>query len=1336
MFFRWRNKTEKGQVGLILIFLVAVALIIYAVTMNAGAMSRSKTLVTIAANTGASFMASSMASYGQKMLKDQLGGHKRKCASTSLLAMVISFVIAVIIVVVTWGSGWQAAFAIIGLVLSAAAIVIQMVVIQPKITDLWNSIMEKLMGPADRIVENGILIGLRHAVTDQAKVPDVYDLDLDGKYGFVGDTPVDTVGRFSIYYNERLKGIKVPDTTVLENFRYALADFIYKTPPFAKPVSYPSTYPETPDWGIFDPINCGTFPGDPCCQTNPPSVCNQCCLPDQVQDVDYLGNPVFDSNGNPVMIDVRPACCDGGIAGAPSCGDSTICAANSAYPNDSPPPDSYYPWLYDPSYQNTMNNDPSDPNYFVSFLEALGRDDERPDYFRDPADINDNPQISHASVGTPTGYYIEDATGYVNDPSVFGAYYGEMDRHPGIFPFFYKIADWGMDLNGVTPLNPATEQHCYWCDPADIVNCTTCPAIPSPLTVPYHPLELLPQLSLPVDPTTLTYNTTYFVDGTLNPVDLANPNNPPLAVDKITLPNNILAAEDECAEEAFADADGDGLIDNPNLGFWKRGIERFCNLSSPPQWPYELGCHFSPVNTANNNLCDYPDGAPDAAWAECDCSHPDSDPDKTTFRADIIDDWVYGMYEMVKFATGIVNMTPLELIKSFDSWYSEAIDWFGSDGAAQGWKFEIGEVASRIRKWVEQTSYAGIDCTEVWCVPPSSDPSNPGNSCPSVPEEELMTIDSNNNGVEGDIEDIVACLNYNVEGYDKRGFYRMEQCLNNCSDANCKRLPKTNQFGDAYIWPADPSSFDETVSCTGGGSSGWNTSDPWYIALQDNIKKTNNPKGSDDGNANRFNKCAHTCSLEDCYKLPRSLVPSVPATGNYDPQNYRPVDPANADADWIDIVSFRDCLDHCSDANCMSESNGGPLPEVRSRDGVAYSATYPNAGVFNEAVDCVGWGPGNTWFDAVSTNLAEASYNANPDYAGVEQMLACFYSCSDANCQAMPTAQDDGTPYTWPADPSTFDESVECTAGVGNPLPAGSWRTDLIANVLQGTGGAGVSSCDLNPGGWLDLTAQSALEAKNQVAKFKQRRNFLEGRVKEAKHILDILDTAYTNFEDFLGQPITDLIAERDHYESDPPALPRFAVYGWRSDNSGGQRPGWHIVKVETHIPTRCNDACDVSQTGPAEWPRIKTWTERWGTKRCYELVNTDGVVKIRVSRYDEQGSSGKLLRFPNGMPIWQFRFTDPRRPFYAGNLDTLCGNLALDDPPAELLPIGVKDIYKGAFLMNKRSTINPNNAACWDYVHRLLASGVMTETCAQYYYHSSPQEALGLKFVPCTQPF
>ncbi len=1334
MIFNHNNRLEKGQVGLILIFLVAIALIVYAVTMNVGAMSKTKTLVTIAANTGASYMASAMASYGQKILQEEMGGHRKKCASTNLLVMIISFIIAVIIVVVSWGSGTALAFAIIGLALSAIAIVIQMVVIQPKITDLWNSIMEKMMGPADRIVETGILTGLRHVVTDNAKVPDVYDLDMDGKFGFIGDKPVDTVGRFSVYYNERLKEIKkVYDSKVLENFRYALADFIYKSPSFSKPSGYP--YAETPDWGIFDPIDCDSYPGDPCCQANPPSICNRCCVPAQVPDLDYKGNPILDSSGNPVMIDVRPACCDAVGTGVPSCGSSTICSANSAYPNDSPPPSSYYPWLYDPSYQNTMNNDPSKPNYFVSFLEALGRDDERPDYFRDPVDINDNPQISHASVGTPAGYYIEDATGYVNDPSIFGAYYGKMDRRPGIFPFFYKIADWGMDLNKITPLNPATEEHCYWCDSRDTVNCASCPSIPTPLTIPYHPLELLPQLSLPVDPSTLTYNTTYFVDGTNNPVDLANPNNPPLAVDKITLPGNILAAETDCAEEAFADADGNGVIDNPNLGFWKRGIERFCNLEDPPEWPYELGCHFSPINATHNHLCDYPDGAPDAAWSECDCSHPDSDPDKTTFRADIIDDWVYGMYEMVKFSATLINMTPLQLSQNVEKWYSTAMDWFGEDGAAQKWKDEIKEVASRIRKWIEKTSYAGANCNEVWCVPPSSDPSNPGSSCPGVPDEELMTIDSNNNGVEGDMEDIVSCLNYNVEGYDQRGFFRMKKCLDNCSNSNCQRLPKTNQFGDPYTWPAAPSSFDETVSCTGSGSGGWNTSDPWYIALQDNIKKTNNPKGTDNGNATRFDKCAHTCSLEYCYKLPRSLVPNIPATGNYDSQNYHPVDPANADADWIDIVSFRDCLEHCSDANCMSESNGGPLPEVRSRDGIPYSATYPNSGVFNETVDCVGWAPGNAWYDAVETNLAEASHNANPDYAGVEQMLSCFYSCSDSNCQAMPTVQDDGTAYTWPADPSSFDETVECTAGVGNPLPAGAWRKDLVANVLQATGGAGVSSCDLNPGGWLNLTEQSALEAKNQVAKFKQRRNFLEARVKEAKNILNILDTAYTNFNNFLSQAVKDLETNiiNNYYKSNPSALPRYVVYGWKTDISSGRRPGWHVVKVETHIPTRCNNACDVSQTGPAKWPRVKTWTENWGTKRCYKLINTDGVVKIRVTRYDEQASEDKLIKFPNGMPIWKFRFVDSRRPFYAGDLDRICGLLALKDPPPELLPAGVSDIYAGAFLMNKR---NSTNSACWDYVHRLLASGVTTETCAEYYYHSKPDEDIGLKFVPCTHPF
>ncbi|HQP10305.1 MAG TPA: hypothetical protein PKV41_02840, partial [Candidatus Omnitrophota bacterium] len=364
-----------------------------------------------------------------------------------------------------------------------------------------------------------------------------------------------------------------------------------------------------------------------------------------------------------------------------------------------------------------------------------------------------------------------------------------------------------------------------------------------------------------------------------------------------------------------------------------------------------------------------------------------------------------------------------------------------------------------------------------------------------------------------------------------------------------------------------------------------------------------------------------------------------------------------------------------------------------------------------------------------------------------------------------------------------------------------------------------------NPSQWRANTAQSALEAENQVVKFAKRRDFLSGRVTEVENIIRILDGespcvpddpeghicetagdepkncsseepiaqmvpcagaepcpsetmcpsgcdagvtesypmyragAIDKFVDFLCGPAADLIRAR----IDPPedlsqeGLPFHAIYGWRDepkDVTADPYSGkWHIVKVEARIPGMCDSACGVTQAVDSDptWPRVETETSSWGLRRCYYLTNTDGVVKFRVTRFDQDKTSNPIL-FPNGIPIWRFKSNNPLRmldPFVHNPSDLT----ALCDRDKVMLPgEGPADVvakYKGAFMLNSYDVVADANAEeCWDLAHALLSVGAVNETCAQYYWHGSERgddwddeevtganPGMGLRFVPC-QPF
>lgn len=785
---------STGQVAIILILICAIALIFFVVAFNLGRLSQTKTQTTIAANAGASQMASLAASYGQSLFMGQLGGKTRDCGFSSFFTAIVDFIVGIIIGAIK--GGWVGA--IIAAIQGAANIYLQVTYVERFYQNLWGQIMSESLSMRDGFLEQGISTALQTAVSDRGKVPDLHDFDGDRIWGYdVTGHPKDYVGRFGFYYNERLKTISALDTVAIEKFVHAMQDMLY-------------FISGTDPWAFFDdtlPAACEYEHGGP----SVPSVCNPCCVPNDAR------NPI----GGADKVDYRPSCCDNGKDD--ECGKSADCTGFSPYEKINA--NSTYQYVYDPYLENWENNDQGK----ISFREALGRDDEHQYYEEVPPNFYSNPPLNFSGIeqnreSGPINFYLNDTSDYL-----------DADKRGGSFPFFYKIADWGVDLTVVDPpVDYANHpDYCYWNDS------TACNVIHFP-----EQERESNRLSLPVPPSHLTFNYTNFVDNINTPkapVVCVGLDCPALAPDKIILPNTILAADNACAEN-FLDSGYTGG------GFWKRGGDQFCSPGDDPAhpnptnglpWPYSSWCakHGSGCKSGVYDI-------------QCPCGDPKAG-DETLWPDDTLDDMIYeiipGLVELEK----MLGKKDFQILaQSFADWYGDVARWIEPAGgvpnqvcftcpAQEGilwvWKDVITAIKNRLTAW-KDTAYAGTNCDEVWCVPPGQgSPNEYGiNECPGVSVDEATTFGTA--ASRGDMEHIIACLEWNISDdvFGVQGVQgnaeKFRRCHNECvtavgppidtaaqqrADAICSQLPRTlvPEFDPAAYKPyggVNPSCEDST----------------------------------------------------------------------------------------------------------------------------------------------------------------------------------------------------------------------------------------------------------------------------------------------------------------------------------------------------------------------------------------------------------------------------------------------------------------------------------------------------------------------------------------------
>jgi len=269
--------STRGQVAIILIFMIAIGLIFYAVSLNVGRVSISKVIATRASNLMAARMGSLMASYGEQVFQEQLDGKEEICGYTSVFQSLMMVAVFVVIIVFAAAAaalvntvvgaelvtaGQVATAAAVAAVASGISAGIQAAVVEPGITEAWNSIIWENMTIVDQFMEQGIQTGLKNAVTDQVELPDMTDLDGDRIFGGLTDphdpdTAQDLVSRFGIFYMERVKNTPPPPS--LGDFPTCLCALLYvddRECRYRFNLSVPE-YCASPTWGLYDPLKGG-----------------------------------------------------------------------------------------------------------------------------------------------------------------------------------------------------------------------------------------------------------------------------------------------------------------------------------------------------------------------------------------------------------------------------------------------------------------------------------------------------------------------------------------------------------------------------------------------------------------------------------------------------------------------------------------------------------------------------------------------------------------------------------------------------------------------------------------------------------------------------------------------------------------------------------------------------------------------------------------------------------------------------------------------------------------------------------------------------------------------
>jgi hypothetical protein len=644
------KRTFRGQTALILILVTAAALIFLAITLNWGRIAQTKTSLTMAADQSASLLASDAASNGEMLKQTWLGDKNKKSDFGGWIIAVITVIVAIIgLVFACFGAWYLIVLAAVALTMAAVNLALQIMVVQPGITSLWNKLM-KDQPIYQQFYEQGIMTALQGAVGDQVNITDYFDWNANGVFGNNGGlSPNDTVSRFAVFYTDRLKMLNQPLIPQLVFFYNQLGELM-NGETCGQNISDYNIYPSAialnpacanlnagmPPYCIADPIDpaCqmkipGGFQLNDACVNSDPSnsatynpYCDPCCQA-------LIEDPGYDaSSPNPLhpnkYMSLRPS----------NCSPPTILASSSCFttsPNDSSCVPSQcvtnnpycttgstcnYPYIYDPAYQNYASG--------VSFLAQYGRD---------------QPMI-------PTG-----------SPSPLTSMTPKGNFPNGIYPFFWLMKDYSPKVDTIDPTTTpllASSPELHWCAPATTTSPPNNGGIPT--FTNSTGFSDLAQLNL-------TNSSGYSCQGKDCCVNYL--------ADKVTSVSGILTPVSDGTTKGTTNGVIDivGSSSNPasspcfgefgcnGSNIWLEGDNQMCLTSAP----------------YNGNTSVYPDGT-------CEWTGGSASPGTTTTltqqsTVDSLDDTMHTLSDFVNFSNNILGKDVATLSKTFSSWYPQAAQW-------------------------------------------------------------------------------------------------------------------------------------------------------------------------------------------------------------------------------------------------------------------------------------------------------------------------------------------------------------------------------------------------------------------------------------------------------------------------------------------------------------------------------------------------------------------------------------------------------------------------------------------------------------------------------------
>ncbi|MFP4473614.1 MAG: hypothetical protein ACLFPX_07125 [Candidatus Omnitrophota bacterium] len=1299
------GRGKAGQVAIIMILLAAFGLLFYAASLNFGAVAQKKNSTMIAAEQAAGVMASYMASYAERLSIEYLKGDLIQCKKSSFWSSIWK-VIAIVMISVVLGSiiGPMVAPTMSSAVLAGAGTALlittpltvpqtiasfRVLAAEAKMIKMWNEMMQKSMDLEDQVLEQGIQTAFRSAVDDPVAVPDFLDMDMDGAFGTFSATDPASKKRVTLPVDE----ISRP------NYFYTWRMKALKPPPFGYFDEFfdrledfiyldddGDADPKTlMDFGLHDPREAGCFNGAG------PAECDPCCVP--------APQPCCEDDSCTTAAEERtcyasrPTECpdinsDNGYAAVSPGGESNkLSCGQRSYLGAS------YPWVYQPYFEETSNN----PAGYVSFREGLGRDDEvdiftvqsaNPNWHTDPQTDTQVPRAVTDVNGD--GDKTDLADRFIQQDAT--GYY-DNDNQEGIFPFFHKI-----NL-GIEAESPQSMQRL----PDDFSTGTT-----------------LDQLIIP--------------DGT-------------------------------CALQSGSRQTG-----------WKPGSDRICSST----FPYDTECskHGTCTMRVDPTTEEGGEGAAQTEDRDCRCGEGRTDP--ADFPEDMLDEMYWGITEFLEWAETIINLYKRNggvVGAQFDDWYRELAEWMedadscgsspcanvtGEDrlGKLRVWREEMWEVYWRVRQWKEQESSVATSCPDagvsssylVWCTPYNevvSDNEYGITECPGVTPEEAATFDLDGDDERGELEEVIACLDWNlndpVRSYDGTVLGagnedKFSECHTLCESQSkgmsvdmaelyylCTRLPRSvSQWELNSSGRPRPNYPDYPIEQPQEWSDGDVDQDvlDCFLARSLGECRAECPAADpflaasfDDPHIDAETKIAHIDNV---------VVPGCAADST---QQYNGVCDVSAgftniDCDSPQGMTLEDDIDDCKQSwagSCAEFPFFDPRPANRPfYDDV--TAAIPTNGVSpsceSPGTDLLLWLEDTLEsFDAGGGNGGQKDYFIERK-AELEELRDRMDNLLDVLGEAI----------------DRFSEFLDGSTAFSTGPDADSTAANLQSLVPDGDYDDGPPPDWGGSGRYLETRPREIdLNPSQDV-----NGNDDPGHPHGAKMVGDVgsLQSVYqATGTDSPAEMIIKHYQNREE-ESNPlnstSKLPSVLVYAWNTVGRDGGPLG-HAVKIEVRAPKRCNAACSYDGTSSKRYPWLRTYSTGgfFSKKVCTVLEDYTGMVKARVIRYDQPADTSKFS-FANKVPFTGRNTAHPDAGRGGGNFVKTCSRF-MDQTLVAVPNYDPANLYMDEAIMLNYAPASPgssNNGAhiaagdmpayaqCWKHIHEdYLQYGMHSESCAQYYW-------------------